>query len=108
MPPDRDFRRSHEFRTTFNPIPAGARTPTTESIDSQSPHREEDTLTMNKMSRTIAGVAAAALLVGGVGFSAVAANAAPAQHSAASKSIPAPAAAVPELFGGNTAVALDK
>jgi len=63
---------------------------------------------MNKMSRTIVGVAAAALLVAGVGVSAGAATAAPAQHSAASKTIPAPAAAVPELFGGNTAVALDK
>jgi hypothetical protein len=63
---------------------------------------------MNKMSRTITGVAAAALLVAGVGVSATVANAAPAQHSAASKTIPAPAAAVPEIFGGNTSVALDK
>lgn len=62
---------------------------------------------MNKMSRTITGVAAAALLVAGVGVSATVANAAPVQHSAASKTIPAPAAAVPELFGGNTSVALD-
>ena len=51
--------------------------------------------------------AAAGLLVAGVGVSATVANAAPVQHSAASKAIPAPAAAVPELFGGNTAVALD-
>jgi hypothetical protein len=65
---------------------------------------------MNKMSRTVVGVATAALLVAGVGISAGAANAAPAQHAAASasKTIPAPAAAVPELFGGNTSVALDK
>jgi hypothetical protein len=62
---------------------------------------------MNKMSRTITGVAAAALLVAGVGVSATVADAAPAQHSAAAKTIPAPAAAVPELFGGNTSVALD-
>jgi len=61
---------------------------------------------MNKMSRTITGVAAAALLVAGVGVSATVADAAPAQHAAA-KTIPAPAAAVPELFGGNTSVALD-
>lgn len=62
---------------------------------------------MNKLTRTAVGVAAAAVLVTGVGVSALAANAAPAQHAAASKAIPAPAAAVPEIFGGSTSVALD-
>ena len=61
---------------------------------------------MNKLSRSIVGVAAAALLVTGAGFGITAANAAPAAKTAAS--IPAPVAAVPALFGGNTAVALDK
>jgi len=61
---------------------------------------------MNKLSRTIVGAAAAAILVTGVGVSAVAADAATTQHVAARK-IPAPVAAVPELFGGDTAVKLD-
>jgi hypothetical protein len=58
---------------------------------------------MNKISRTFIGLGAAGLLVAGVGISA--ANASTDAHSAAK--IPAPVAAVPEIFGGNTAVALD-
>ncbi|MEO7023827.1 MAG: hypothetical protein ABI130_06305 [Leifsonia sp.] len=59
---------------------------------------------MNKISRTVIGLAAAGLLVTGFGISA--ANASDSAASAAK--IPAPVAAVPEIFGGNTAVALDK
>ena len=63
---------------------------------------------MKKISKAVVGIAAAGLLVSGIGISAVAANAsAPAAVSAA-KAIPGPVAAVPALTGGNTAVALDK
>lgn len=58
---------------------------------------------MNKVSRTVVGLSAAALLVTGVGISAASASS---EASSAAK-IPAPVAAVPEIFGGNTAVALD-
>ncbi len=59
---------------------------------------------MNKISRTVIGLAAAGLLVAGVGISAASAS----SEAASAAKIPAPVAAVPELFGGNTAVALDK
>ena len=59
---------------------------------------------MNKISRTVIGLAAAGLLVTGVGISAANAS----SDAASAAKIPAPVAAVPELFGGNTAVALDK
>ncbi|MBW4033592.1 MAG: hypothetical protein HIU88_13190 [Acidobacteria bacterium] len=58
---------------------------------------------MNKISRTVIGLSAAALLVTGVGISAASAS----SESASASKIPAPVAAVPVLFGGNTAVALD-
>jgi hypothetical protein len=58
---------------------------------------------MNKISRTIVGLSAAALLVTGVGISAASAS----SEAASASKIPAPVAAVPEIFGGNTAVALD-
>ncbi len=58
---------------------------------------------MNKISRTIVGLSAAALLVTGVGISAASAS----SEAASASKIPAPIAAVPEIFGGNTAVALD-
>jgi hypothetical protein len=58
---------------------------------------------MNKISRTIVGLGAAALLVTGVGISAASAS----SEAASASKIPAPVAAVPQLFGGNTAVALD-
>ncbi|MEO6115844.1 MAG: hypothetical protein ABIP33_05620 [Pseudolysinimonas sp.] len=59
---------------------------------------------MNKISRTVIGLAAAGLLITGVGISAANAS----SDAASAAKIPAPVAAVPELFGGNTAVALDK
>jgi hypothetical protein len=60
---------------------------------------------MRNSTKATVGVAAAVLLVAGLGFSATTASAqAPAK---ASSSIPSPVAAVPELKGGNTAVALD-
>jgi hypothetical protein len=59
---------------------------------------------MNKISRTVIGLAAAGLLVTGVGISAANAS----SEAASASKIPAPVAAVPALFGGNTAVALDK
>lgn len=59
---------------------------------------------MNKISRTVIGLAAAGLLVTGVGISAANAS----SEAASAAKIPAPIAAVPALFGGNTAVALDK
>lgn len=59
---------------------------------------------MNKISRTVIGLAAAGLLIAGVGISAANAS----SEAASAAKIPAPVAAVPELFGGNTAVALDK
>ena len=58
---------------------------------------------MNKISRTVIGLAAAGLLVAGVGISAANAS----SEAASAAKIPAPVAAVPELFGGNTAVKLD-
>jgi hypothetical protein len=58
---------------------------------------------MNKISRSVIGLAAAGLLVAGVGVSAANAS----SEAATAAKIPAPVAAVPALFGGNTAVALD-
>jgi hypothetical protein len=58
---------------------------------------------MNKISRTVIGLSAAALLVTGVGISAASAS----SEAASASKIPAPVAAVPEIFGGDTAVALD-
>jgi len=58
---------------------------------------------MNKISRTVVGLSAAALLVTGVGISAASAS----SEAASASKIPAPVAAVPEIFGGSTAVALD-
>jgi len=58
---------------------------------------------MNKISRTVVGLSAAALLVTGVGISAASAS----SEAASASKIPAPVAAVPEIFGGDTAVALD-
>lgn len=58
---------------------------------------------MNKISRTVLGVAAAGVLIAGVGLSAANAS----THAASAAKIPAPVAAVPEIFGGSTAVALD-
>ena len=65
---------------------------------------------MRKLTKTTLSVAAAAAIVAsGAGFGISAANAATPTHHAASSSatIPAPAAAVPAVLGGNTAVALD-
>ena len=61
---------------------------------------------MRKSSKIGAGAGIAALLVAGVIGASSVANATPV-HEAAASSIPAPVAAVPSLFGGNTAVALD-
>ena len=62
---------------------------------------------MFKISKAGVSFAAAGLLVAGVaGVGVTAANASNA-HLTASSTIPAPEAAVPALFGGNTAVALD-
>jgi hypothetical protein len=58
---------------------------------------------MNKISRTALGIAAAGLLVAGVGISSANAS----SEAASAAKIPAPVAAVPEIFGGDTAVALD-
>ena len=61
---------------------------------------------MRKSIKATVGVAAAALLVAGLGFSATTASAhVPAKSSGSS--IPSPIAAVPNLKGGNTAVLLD-
>jgi hypothetical protein len=65
---------------------------------------------MRKTTKTGLSFAAAGILVAGItGASLTAAQAAPTVHLAASSSssIPAPAAAVPALLGGNTSVALD-
>ncbi len=64
---------------------------------------------MRKSSKIGAGAAVAALLVAGVIGGSAAANASTVSHvnEAKSSSIPSPVAAVPALFGGNTAVALD-
>jgi hypothetical protein len=60
---------------------------------------------MRKSIKATVGIAAAGLLVAGLGFSAATATAqVPAKTSS---SIPSPVAAVPNLKGGNTAVALD-
>ena len=58
---------------------------------------------------TVSIAAAAAIVAGGAGFGLSAANATPTVHTVASSSskIPAPAAAVPEIKGGTTGVALD-
>lgn len=64
---------------------------------------------MRKSAKAGLGIAAAAALIAGMAGTSVA-NAAP-EHSsvkAASSKIPAPVAAVPELKGGTTGVALDK
>lgn len=64
---------------------------------------------MRKISKATVALSAAGLLVlGGVGAGA-AANAAPSIHTVSSTAskIPAPVAAVPEVFGGDTSVALD-
>ncbi|HEY1532013.1 MAG TPA: hypothetical protein VGF80_14425 [Galbitalea sp.] len=60
---------------------------------------------MRKSIKATVGVAAAALLVAGLGFSATTATASVPTKS--SSSLPGPVAAVPELKGGNTAVKLD-
>ena len=63
---------------------------------------------MRKFTKASIGVATAALLVAGIaGISTTATASAPASVKGAASSVPAPAAAVPALFGGNTAVALD-
>ncbi|MFZ7089300.1 hypothetical protein [Curtobacterium sp. RRHDQ10] len=64
---------------------------------------------MRKFTKTTVSIAAAAAIIaGGAGFGLTAANAAPAHYAAASSSkIPAPVASVPDVLGGNTAVALD-
>ena len=66
---------------------------------------------MRKFSKATVGFATAGLLVAGVaGVGVSAAYAAPsttAHLAASSSTVPAPAAAVPEIFGGDTSVALD-
>jgi hypothetical protein len=63
---------------------------------------------MRKISKTTVGFAAAGLLIAGVaGVGVTAANASTTHLTAAKSSIPAPQAAVPAVFGGNTSVALD-
>jgi hypothetical protein len=64
---------------------------------------------MRTLSKAGISFAAAGLLIAGAAGIGTAANAAPTVQLAASSSskIPAPVAAVPEVFGGNTAVALD-
>lgn len=61
---------------------------------------------MRKSSKIGAGAGIAALLVAGIIGGSTVANASTV-HEAKSASVPAPVAAVPALFGGNTAVALD-
>ena len=61
---------------------------------------------MRKSSKIGAGAGIAALLVAGIIGGSSVANASTV-HEAKSSSVPAPVAAVPALFGGNTAVALD-
>lgn len=60
---------------------------------------------MKKFSKAALSIAAAGLLVAGIAGASTTANAAPSAKAAAS--IPAPVAAVPALFGGNTGVLLD-
>jgi hypothetical protein len=64
---------------------------------------------MRKSSKIGTGAAVAALLVAGIIGGSAAANASTVSNvkEAKASSIPAPVAAVPALFGGNTAVALD-
>lgn len=63
---------------------------------------------MRKISKAGISFAAAGLLIAGAAGIGTAANAAPSVHLAASSAkIPAPVAAVPEIFGGDTGVALD-
>jgi hypothetical protein len=63
---------------------------------------------MRKISKAGISFGAAALLVAGVaGVGVTQANASSTHLTAASSTIPAPAAAVPAVLGGNTAVALD-
>ncbi|BDZ49455.1 hypothetical protein GCM10025867_16960 [Frondihabitans sucicola] len=64
---------------------------------------------MRKFSKAGISFAAAGLLIAGAaGVGVTAATASPTVHLAASSSkIPAPVAAVPQIFGGNTGVALD-
>ena len=52
-------------------MPEQARTHATESIDNQSPTHTEDTIHMKKLSKAVVGIAAAGLLVSGLGISAV-------------------------------------
>jgi len=61
---------------------------------------------MRKSSKIGTGAAIAALLVAGVIGGSTVANASTV-HEAKASAIPSPVAAVPALFGGNTAVALD-
>ncbi|BDZ48955.1 hypothetical protein GCM10025867_37770 [Frondihabitans sucicola] len=63
---------------------------------------------MRTISKAGISFAAAGLLIAGAAGIGTAATAAPSVHLAASSAkIPAPVAAVPEIFGGNTGVALD-
>jgi hypothetical protein len=62
---------------------------------------------MRKISKAGISLAAAGLLIAGAAGVGTAANAAPSVHLAASSKIPAPVAAVPQVFGGTTGVALD-
>jgi hypothetical protein len=62
---------------------------------------------MRKITKAGISIAAAGLLVAGAAGIGTAANATPAVHLTAAAKIPAPVAAVPQLFGGNTGVALD-
>jgi hypothetical protein len=62
---------------------------------------------MRKSSKIGAGAGIAALLIAGVIGVSTSANASASLLSAKSSSVPAPVAAVPALFGGNTGVALD-
>ena len=62
---------------------------------------------MRKISKAGISLAAAGLLIAGAAGVGTAANAAPSVHLAAAAKIPAPVAAVPEIFGGTTGVALD-
>ena len=62
---------------------------------------------MRKFSKAGISFVAAGLLVAGVAGVSTAATAAPSAHLTAASKIPAPVAAVPQIFGGNTGVALD-
>jgi hypothetical protein len=63
---------------------------------------------MRKIAKAGISLAAAGMLIAGAAGIGTAANATPAHLTAAAASkIPAPVAAVPQVFGGNTAVALD-